>query len=113
LRGEASFSRAKWAGRPMDWHIYAQHEDAHWHKLNAYLDLYVRDLSPQAEVALREFWRAWNEGTGSGKAWTAMLEHEAELQAHADRWTHKQVANGDLAGKLVLFYADWLGPASV
>jgi uncharacterized repeat protein (TIGR03837 family) len=111
VRGEESFIRAQWAGRPLVWHIYPQDEDAHWDKLNAYLDLYVRDLSPPAAEALREFWRAWNEGIGSGIAWTAMLEHEAELQAHADRWTHKQVANGDLAGKLMLFYADWLGPA--
>lgn len=108
VRGEESFIRAQWAGRPLVWHIYPQEEDAHWDKLNAFLELYIRDLSSQATAALRDFWRAWNDGVGSGAAWVEVLAHEAELLAHADRWTHKQVANGDLAGKLVFFYTDWL-----
>jgi len=108
VRGEESFIRAQWAGRPLVWHIYPQEDDAHWDKLNAYLSLYVRDLSAPATAALREFWRAWNDGVECGNAWVGLLEHEAELKSHADRWTHKQVANGDLAGKLVFFYTDWL-----
>jgi uncharacterized repeat protein (TIGR03837 family) len=108
VRGEESFIRAQWAGRPLVWHIYPQEEDAHWDKLNAFLELYVRDLSQPATAALREFWRAWNEGVDSATAWVGLLRHETELKAHAERWTHKQVANGDLAGKLVFFYADWL-----
>ncbi|WP_407291304.1 elongation factor P maturation arginine rhamnosyltransferase EarP [Stutzerimonas zhaodongensis] len=108
VRGEESFIRAQWAGRPLVWHIYPQEEDAHWDKLNAYLELYVRDLSPSAAAALREFWRSWNDGVGCGNTWVGLLKHEAELKSHADRWTHKQVANGDLAGKLVFFYTDWL-----
>lgn len=108
VRGEESFIRAQWAGRPLVWHIYPQEKEAHWDKLNAFLELYVRDLSPQAAVALRNFWRAWNDGVGSGSAWVALQQHEADLRAHAERWTHKQVANGDLAGKLVFFYTDWL-----
>ena len=113
VRGEESFIRAQWAGRPLVWHIYPQEEDAHWDKLNAFLDLYLRDLVPEAAAALRMFWRAWNDGAGSGDAWRALLEHEAALRAHAERWTHQQVANGDLAGKLVLFHADWLSAAPV
>lgn len=108
VRGEESFIRSQWAGRPLVWHIYPQEEDAHWDKLNAFLDLYVRDLAPAPTAALRDFWRAWNDGEGSAAAWRAMQAHEAELTAHAERWTHKQVANGDLAGKLVFFYTDWL-----
>ena len=108
VRGEESFIRAQWAGRPLVWHIYPQEEDAHWDKLNAFLELYLRDLSPDATAALRDFWRAWNDGVGSGSAWVALQQHEPELGLHAERWTHKQVANGDLAGKLVFFYTDWL-----
>ncbi len=107
VRGEESFIRAQWAGRSLVWHIYPQEDDAHWDKLNAFLELYLRDLSSAAGAALRGFCNAWNSGEGSGEAWSAMQEHEAELQAHAERWTRKQVANGDLAAKLVLFHADW------
>lgn len=111
VRGEESFIRAQWAARPLVWHIYPQEEDAHWDKLNAFLDLYFRGLAPAPAAALRAFWHAWNTGEESGAAWSSLLEYEAELAAHAERWTHRQVANGDLAGKLVLFYTDWLGTA--
>ena len=40
VRGEESFIRAQWAGRPLVWHIYPQEDDAHWDKLNAFLELY-------------------------------------------------------------------------
>lgn len=108
VRGEESFIRAQWAGRPLVWHIYPQEEDAHWVKLNAFLELYLCDLAPAAAAALKNFWHAWNKGGGNGAAWSDLLCHEVELIVHAERWTHKQVANGDLAGKLVFFYTDWL-----
>lgn len=39
VRGEDSFVRAIWAGRPMLWHIYPQQELAHMDKLGAWLAL--------------------------------------------------------------------------
>ncbi|EWC41917.1 elongation factor P maturation arginine rhamnosyltransferase EarP [Stutzerimonas stutzeri] len=108
VRGEESFIRAQWAGRPLVWHIYPQEDDAHWDKLNAFLNLYTDDLSPVASTALRGFWRAWNAGEGAGEAWSALQREYPALLAHAEDWTHRQVANGDLAGKLVFFYTDWL-----
>src|SRR5690606_9841174 len=49
VRGEDSFVRALWAGRPLVWQIYPQEGDAHLAKLAAWLDRYgapapVRDL---------------------------------------------------------------------
>lgn len=108
VRGEESFIRAQWAGRPLVWHIYPQEDDAHWVKLGAFLDLYCHGLSAPAEAALRGYWRAWNGGEGSAAAWRALLGQYDELLAHAEQWTGKQVANGDLAGKLVFFHTDWL-----
>ena len=108
VRGEESFIRAQWAGRPLVWHIYPQEDDAHWDKLNAFLDLYAHGSPPAVEEALRGFWRAWNAGEGAGEAWTALLRQYPALLERAEGWTHEQVANGDLAGKLVFFYADWL-----
>ena len=48
VRGEDSFVRAQWAGRPLLWHIYPQEEGAHWDKLEAFLAIYNADLMPEA-----------------------------------------------------------------
>lgn len=48
VRGEDSFVRAQWAGRPLLWHIYPQEERAHWDKLEAFLAIYNADLMPEA-----------------------------------------------------------------
>lgn len=103
VRGEDSFVRAQWAGRPLLWHIYQQEEGAHWDKLEAFLALYCRDLSPAAAAALTEGWRAWNRGEGMGTAWNALLAQWPELVLHAERWCREQVARTDLAAGLVQF----------
>lgn len=59
VRGEDSLVRALWAGRPLVWHIYPQHDDAHHAKLEAFLDWL------QAPASLRHFHRVWN-GIESG-----------------------------------------------
>lgn len=103
VRGEDSFVRAQWAGRPLLWHIYQQEEDAHWDKLEAFLDVHCRALTPAAAAALRDSWRAWNRGEGMGDAWNALLAHWAELQQHAERWCEVQAGRTDLATGLVQF----------
>lgn len=54
VRGEDSLVRALWAGLPMVWHIYPQHDNAHHDKLNAFLDWL------DAPDSLRHFHHAWN-----------------------------------------------------
>ena len=104
VRGEDSFVRAQWAGRPLLWHIYEQEEDAHWVKLNAFLALYVKDLSPAAAQAFTGMWHAWNSGGDMAQSWNLLLEHWPEITAHAERWCLEQSLQADLAQALVLFY---------
>lgn len=54
VRGEDSLVRALWAGRPLVWHIYPQHDEAHHAKLEAWLGWM------QAPPSLRAFHRVWN-----------------------------------------------------
>ena len=108
VRGEDSFVRAQWAGRPLLWHIYEQEEYAHWEKLEAFLALYVADLSPAAGQALTGLWRAWNQDQAMGPGWREVLAHWDELQTNARRWCEKQAARPDLATALVLFYRNWI-----
>nr|WP_225776840.1 elongation factor P maturation arginine rhamnosyltransferase EarP [Pseudomonas sp. Marseille-Q3773] len=112
VRGEDSFVRAQWAGRPLLWHIYVQEENAHWEKLEAFLALYRQGLSDAAAEALVDLWRAWNLDSRTQRdmhaAWAELLAHWAELQAHARHWCAKQAAQPDLAMTLVQFYRNWL-----
>ncbi len=108
VRGEDSFVRAQWAGRPLLWHIYVQEENAHWEKLEAFLALYRQGLSEEAGEALVALWRAWNMHRDMNQAWRAVLAHWDELQAHGRQWCANQAAQPDLAMKLVQFYRNWL-----
>lgn len=108
VRGEDSFVRAQWAGRPLLWHIYVQEEYAHWEKLEAFLDHYVEGLSLPAKAAIVDLWRGWNMDRDMREAWQQVLEHWTELDQHARRWSAVQAARPDLATALVQFYRNWL-----
>ncbi|MEC4024875.1 elongation factor P maturation arginine rhamnosyltransferase EarP [Pseudomonas fulva] len=103
VRGEDSFVRAQWAAKPMLWHIYVQEENAHWEKLEAFLALYRRGLSDEAQAALLGLWRAWNMDQDMGQAWRAARAYWAQLQQHARCWAAQQAAGPDLAKALVHF----------
>lgn len=112
VRGEDSFVRAQWAGRPMMWHIYPQEEGVHWDKLEAFLAHYCAALSPQAASAVQAAWRCWNDGSALAQAWPAVQAVWPELLAHAEQWCELQAARPDLARRLEQFYRNWLSYAA-
>jgi uncharacterized repeat protein (TIGR03837 family) len=101
VRGEDSFVRAQWAGRPLVWHIYPQEQDAHWPKLRAFENLYGAGLVPAAARALADFWDAWNRGEGAAAAWAGFRAHYGELAAHGEDWAQHLARQEDLASALV------------
>ncbi len=108
VRGEDSFVRAQWAGRPLLWHIYRQDEDIHLDKLEAFLTLYTQGLSAPAREAISGLWRAWNGGHAVADQWQVTRKHWPELQKHAEAWCLEQASRADLAAALVQFYLNWL-----
>jgi len=108
VRGEDSFVRAQWAGRPLLWHIYRQEEDVHLDKLDAFLALYTEGLSPPAKAAMTGLWRAWNAGEGMAESWQALLQEWPEVAEHAEKWCLRQASQPDLAAALVQFYLNWI-----
>ena len=113
VRGEDSFVRAQWAARPLVWHIYAQAEDVHWAKLDAFLERWCTGLAPDVAVAVRNFWHAWNGRGDCRAAWEAMMVHRQVLAGHAGKWPKALDLAGNLAEKLAQFCADRLkSPAS-
>ena len=90
VRGEDSFVRAQWAGKPFVWHIYPQHDGAHRAKLEAFMD---RAALPQR---WRAVWRGWN-GLGPLPAALPALD---EAQGHALAWRSELAAQPDLLTRL-------------
>lgn len=108
VRGEDSWVRAQWAGRPFVWHIYPQEENLHHKKLRAFLALYAQDLP-----ALQASMLGWNDALLMAD-WAASLRSlESELPriaARADVWRESVLAPGDLVTRLLDFVRD-LGQA--
>lgn len=93
VRGEDSFVRAQWAGKPFVWQIYPQDDAAHHAKLEAFMD---RAELPEA---WRAVWRGWN-----GLApLPAPLTGLAEATAHAPAWRAQLAAQADLLSQLLGF----------
>jgi uncharacterized repeat protein (TIGR03837 family) len=99
VRGEDSFVRAQWAARPLVWNVYAQAEDAHRLKLDAFLDRY----DGQDPTALAALNRAWNGAGSLGSAWSAARRARARLTARAEAWASTLLDIDDLGTSLVTF----------
>ncbi len=103
VRGEDSFVRAQWAGRPFVWHIYPQAEAAHEAKLRAFLDT-VRDVLPaEAVQPVRDLWLAWNGAVpklSMAQAWQGFLACRQAQRPGLQLWREKLLDLGDLAANL-------------
>ncbi len=102
VRGEDSFVRAQWAGKPFVWQIYPQDDGAHGPKLEAFLDLYLGSESSQFATCTRQLWRAWN----GLAAWPNALPDAAMARAHALKWRQELALQPDLASQLLSFVAE-------
>lgn len=105
VRGEDSFVRAQWAGRPFVWHIYSQDENAHRPKLEAFMSRYVAGLNLQTAAALKAFWQAWNGCGDTVEAWSDFAAALPTLRAHAEHWCSERAAQKDLVSALIAFCA--------
>jgi uncharacterized repeat protein (TIGR03837 family) len=90
VRGEDSFVRAQWAGKPFVWHIYPQDDGAHEAKLEAFM---TRASLPQA---WRAVWRGWN---GLGALPTSLTGLDAAA-VNATAWHAQLAAQPDLLTQL-------------
>lgn len=102
VRGEDSFVRAQWAGKPFIWHIYPQDKDLHQVKLNAFLQRYTAKTE-----SLMEFSLAWNADIGKihelAQVWSALQADMSKITAMSMDWQCQLLANGDLTSNLIKF----------
>jgi uncharacterized repeat protein (TIGR03837 family) len=101
VRGEDSFVRAQWAGRPFVWQIYPQTEAAHLVKLEAFLNRYLQGL--EISAAVRRCWQAWNGSGDIASVWSDFVAHRKALEQHGKAWASSLDQMGNLADNLVCF----------
>ncbi|HJV76676.1 MAG TPA: elongation factor P maturation arginine rhamnosyltransferase EarP [Noviherbaspirillum sp.] len=116
VRGEDSFVRAQWAGKPFIWHIYPQDENLHHVKLRAFLRRYAQDSrgdtagSIESLSALSLFWNGarpegMHEEADWRSLWRSFQADMPEIMRRAADWQQQVLANGDLASNLLQFAA--------
>ncbi|MFL9924927.1 elongation factor P maturation arginine rhamnosyltransferase EarP [Herbaspirillum lusitanum] len=102
VRGEDSFVRAQWAGKPFIWHIYPQDKNLHHVKLKAFLKVYGGATEALSRLAL-----AWNEALPEiadwSQLWPALETDMPQIAARSMNWQAQMLANGDLASNLLKF----------
>ena len=103
VRGEDSFVRAQWAGKPLIWQPYRQDDGAHQRKLQAFLQRYTAGIEPGAGAALRAFSEAWSAGSSVRALWPALRAARDELERHALNWSGELADLGEMSAKLVEF----------
>jgi len=107
VRGEDSWVRAHWAGRPFVWQAYPQHDGAHGAKIAAFLALALAGAAASAADAIRDWTAAWNaldDPAAPLPAWTPQVLDAAGDAARA--WRAHLLASPDLAARLLAFVAE-------
>ena len=108
VRGEDSFVRAIWAGKPMLWQIYPQKDGTHHVKLDAWLKLAkpptaVGDAMHQwadgtlttdltdllADSKANTGWQSWQRASDS---FCATLAQQTDLATRLDSWVRTEIA---------------------
>ncbi len=105
VRGEDSFVRAQWAGKPMIWHIYPQHDGVHLQKLRAFLEKYCAGLPGEAAQAVRALWEGWNGEQNPMAAWNDFAARQSMLAEHARAWA-QELSRNSLALNLLDFFRE-------
>ncbi|MFZ6815776.1 elongation factor P maturation arginine rhamnosyltransferase EarP [Undibacterium sp. Rencai35W] len=104
VRGEDSFVRAQWAGKPFIWHIYPQDENLHHVKLKAFLQRYSPDIASAITFSL-----AWNNALNHEDAvdwslmWPSFLADIQKITNRSIDWQAQLHKNGDLSSNLLRF----------
>ena len=107
VRGEDSFVRAQWAGRPLVWQIYPQSGGAHEPKMAEFVRRYAYGLHEPRREAIDRYMRHWNrlpEGDlRPEEVWRSFAANQSALRLHAEEWAWKLAEQPDLARQLVEF----------
>jgi len=103
VRGEDSWVRAIWAGRPFVWQPYWQTKDTHLIKLKAFLDIFYEDCTEAAKQASIDLHGAWASEHVTASAWQDYLSNISALKTFTAQKTGTLASQPDLATNLVIY----------
>lgn len=103
VRGEDSWIRAIWAGKPMVWLPYQQTEGTHLLKLEAFLDHALATASDEVACAVRGLMLAWADGELQTTDLQRFMALHAGITAHTQLFAQALSQQPDLTTKLVFF----------
>jgi uncharacterized repeat protein (TIGR03837 family) len=98
VRGEDSWARAIWAGRPFLWHIYRQENNTHFRKLSAFLKVYTAQMGQNSGDSIEKLMFLWNEGESKNFTPFAALESWTE---EARNFANQVANQTDLAARIL------------
>jgi uncharacterized repeat protein (TIGR03837 family) len=103
VRGEDSWIRAIWAGKPFIWQPYLQTENTHINKLNAFLDLFYKNFEKPAKHSAHVANSAWVCGNITAESWQNYLDNLHAIKLFTIQQSSQLATQSDLASKLVIF----------
>jgi uncharacterized repeat protein (TIGR03837 family) len=103
VRGEDSWIRAIWAGKPFIWQPYLQAEDTHLIKLKAFLDVFYSDCEHKAKQAAIAIHNTWVSQQVSASIWQDYLSNIGILKTFTAQQTGALASQSDLATNLVIY----------
>jgi hypothetical protein len=103
VRGEDSWIRAIWAGRPFIWQPYLQTEDTHLIKLKAFLDVFYSGCEDTAQQAAIAMHNAWASQHITASTWQNYLDNISTLKTFTAQQTSALASQPDLATNLVIY----------
>lgn len=106
VRGEDSWIRAIWAGKPFIWQPYIQADDVHLNKLKAFLHLYTSNASPEMKILIDQAhlnWSGYKDSHHITDIWPQLISQLSQQAQHSKSLSKQLSHQTDLATKLVIF----------
>ncbi len=105
VRGEDSWIRAIWAGKPFIWQPYIQAENTHLTKLNAFLSTYLAEADAETKKLIETAHLFWSNALSipHEKFWLEAKKYLPEWQAYAYQKSNLLVQQKDLSQALMDF----------
>ncbi len=105
VRGEDSFVRANWAGKPLIWQAYPEEQNQQAAKIAGFLKRYTANLAASHAETLALAHEVWNlPALDAASVWARLLNELPALAGHAKAWSTELAQQPDLAGQL----ANWI-----